>query len=115
MLVIRKTLPSWYHVPGHENPADIATRNIASNTLQSSMWFKGPEFLMKNENSRPNYDPDTDVLVAEEVVKGLRKSKGTTTNLAACYTIEDVSYELRDVVTNATANDSTTATVPASC
>ena len=113
-MLIRKTLPSWNHLPGHENPGDIATRNIASNTLQSSMWFKGPESLMKNENSWPNYDPDPDVLAAEEVVKELRKSKGITTNLAACYTIEDVSCELRDVVTNATANNSTTAIVPAS-
>ena len=36
----------WRHVPGHDNPADLASRGLNSDRLvNSSLWFHGPSFL----------------------------------------------------------------------
>lgn len=47
---IRKSsLPEqWNYVPTNANPADQASRSIPANTLMSSMWLKGPDFLLKS-------------------------------------------------------------------
>lgn len=39
----------WFHVPGHLNPADIASRGKPVNQLASSIWFSGPEFLKEDK------------------------------------------------------------------
>lgn len=44
----------WRHVPTDQNPADIATRDISISELSDSLlWWKGPDFLRKNEADWP--------------------------------------------------------------
>jgi hypothetical protein len=41
---------SWSHVAGKENPADLLTRGLSAVSLKgSSVWIKGPDFLIKRE------------------------------------------------------------------
>ena len=40
----------WRHVPGSENPADLATRFGRINTLITEKWWFGHEFLKNEEN-----------------------------------------------------------------
>ncbi|GFT68473.1 integrase catalytic domain-containing protein [Trichonephila clavipes] len=35
----------WHHISGNANPADLATRNVSSSTLLTSIWLCGPNFL----------------------------------------------------------------------
>ncbi len=36
----------WNHVPGKENPADLASRGVsAANIISEKFWWKGPEWL----------------------------------------------------------------------
>ena len=44
----------WRHVPTDQNPADIATRDISISELsENPLWWKGPNFLIKNEADWP--------------------------------------------------------------
>ena len=44
----------WRHVPGEENPADVLSRGVMSpDELNSSSWFKGAGFLLKEEEHWP--------------------------------------------------------------
>lgn len=48
------SVPSnWRHVPGHSNPADLATRSILSTPTIPDLWLKGPCFLRDEEKSWP--------------------------------------------------------------
>ena len=43
---------SWRHVPSEENPADILSRGVMDpEALNSTNWFTGPSFLMKDEEA----------------------------------------------------------------
>ncbi|XP_065204048.1 uncharacterized protein LOC135834139 [Planococcus citri] len=49
----------WSHVRSGENPADLATRGISTESLlQSSMWLSGPEFVINLDNSSNNTEID---------------------------------------------------------
>ncbi|UYV63754.1 hypothetical protein LAZ67_2005513 [Cordylochernes scorpioides] len=43
----RKTPPhSWFHVPGSENPADLATRGLTpAQLVDNQLWWHGPHWL----------------------------------------------------------------------
>ncbi|XP_065224342.1 uncharacterized protein LOC135848370 [Planococcus citri] len=41
------------YIPTHENPADISTREITFEKLQTSRWFQGPDWLIKNSEIWP--------------------------------------------------------------
>lgn len=41
----------WRHVIGKQNPADIVSRGLSVSKLKTSeLWWKGPEFLQKDES-----------------------------------------------------------------
>ena len=51
------TAEDWSHVPGNVNPADILTRGVADpERLMKNRWFKGAEFLEKDEDEWPKAD-----------------------------------------------------------
>lgn len=55
----------WHYVPTDQNPADLATRSVPASQLSATMWFRGPEFLYKPQQSGtdetfPLVDPETD-------------------------------------------------------
>lgn len=40
----------WHHVPGPDNPADVASRGLTATALaESKIWWHGPEWLPKPE------------------------------------------------------------------
>ena len=46
---------SWSHVPGDQNPADIASRGVINpRKLMDNDWFTGPAFLRRDEEHWPN-------------------------------------------------------------
>ena len=54
-LILKHSTPEqWNYVPTEFNPADIGTRGLAANKLQTSVWIQRPiEFL-----TRQSMDPD---------------------------------------------------------
>ena len=44
---------AWRHVPTKENPADIVSRGCNVDELVDSIWFNGPNFLLKESKSWP--------------------------------------------------------------
>ena len=44
----------WRHVPGTQNPADICSRGLSASQLrESSLWWRGPDFLLQDRGSWP--------------------------------------------------------------
>ncbi len=52
----RTTSPEqWRHVPGKQNPADLATRGLSATELaDSTLWLEGPPFLKGDESAWPS-------------------------------------------------------------
>ncbi|XP_065356265.1 uncharacterized protein LOC135950662 [Calliphora vicina] len=58
---INQCLPNvkWGYVKSKENPADIGSRGINPEKLEScSLWWCGPEWLKKDKNNWPSEEPD---------------------------------------------------------
>ncbi|XP_067931112.1 uncharacterized protein [Watersipora subatra] len=54
---MKTDVAQWHHIPTKENPADLASRGSTVGMLMSSPWFRGPEFLWKqdiSDNMRKN-------------------------------------------------------------
>ena len=48
---------SWTHIPGEQNPADIASRGVIDpERLMSCDWFTAPPFLRQDEEFWPRND-----------------------------------------------------------
>ena len=48
--VSKKLNVEWRHCPGSDNPADLASRGVSPNSLSSSLWFSGPEWIVREED-----------------------------------------------------------------
>ena len=60
----RTDIRQWRHVPGDQNPADLASRGCRPRRLVSgSRWFQGPEFLLTGE------EPPQPTLVEDDAVR----------------------------------------------
>ncbi|XP_034936335.1 uncharacterized protein [Chelonus insularis] len=47
----------WRHVPGKSNPADCASRGLTISQLQKhSLWWTGPQWLIKDESTWPTQE-----------------------------------------------------------
>ena len=69
---IRAIVPieKWRHVPGIDNPADIATRDIHPDVMRpDSVWFTGPKFLYEKPQKWPTKAIDEKDVVPDERVK----------------------------------------------
>jgi len=58
---IQETVPRarWHHVPGHQNPADVASRETSPQQLrQHSLWWGGPDWLSSPSPSWPSRLPN---------------------------------------------------------
>jgi hypothetical protein len=50
---------TWRHVPGKQNPADLATRGLSMSQFKADkMWRHGPKFLMGPEDQYPQWTPE---------------------------------------------------------
>jgi hypothetical protein len=46
----------WIHVPGKENPADLASRGMnASDLSKKDLWFRGPLWLSESKDKWPQF------------------------------------------------------------
>lgn len=51
------SISQWRHVNTDNNPADIVSRRCsASQIIESSLWWNGPEWLRAQEEKWPKYD-----------------------------------------------------------
>jgi hypothetical protein len=49
----------WRHIPGKQNPADLATRGLSMSQFKTNtMWRHGPQFLMGPEEQYPKWTPE---------------------------------------------------------
>ncbi|XP_044749831.1 uncharacterized protein LOC123310430 [Coccinella septempunctata] len=83
------SISSWHHVPSHLNPADCASRGLSPAQLsQFSLWWDGPEFLLKSEEHWPtqnNFHSSNGVEIPEERAPTVLLSKLITTeNVILC-------------------------------
>ena len=47
----------WQHVSTEQNPADLVSRGInAENIIDNSLWWSGPDWLLKDEDDWPRID-----------------------------------------------------------
>ena len=84
---IRKKVPAnnWRHVPGEKNPADIATREISSDTVSSnSPWYTGPKFLYD--------DPDDPWPISTISEKDVLPDKKITRHTVVNVVLSDIDF-----------------------
>ncbi|XP_070378097.1 uncharacterized protein [Dermacentor albipictus] len=63
----------WNHCSGIENAADLLTRGVTRQVLQSSsLWWNGPAWLSKPSTCWPRHEGTTDMIIAEEERRTLR-------------------------------------------
>jgi len=59
--LIQERLPpsQWHHVPGDQNPADIASRGMyPEDFIKNEFWWNGPEYLKLTSNAWPTTPPN---------------------------------------------------------
>ena len=72
---IRQLLPTdlWAHVPGVENPADLASRGVNSLSLASnSLWWNGSTWLSSEEEAREMEDVSGIIQPPPECLKEMK-------------------------------------------
>ena len=63
---------SWYHVPGHMNPADLPSRGCLPKKLLETKWWYGPNWLLEQQEHWPKQSFDVEEeKVQEEKQKGI--------------------------------------------
>ncbi|XP_055522958.1 uncharacterized protein LOC129717139 [Wyeomyia smithii] len=76
---------TWNHVPGSCNPADLISRGIQPDTIQSNkLWWEGPGWLKEGVESWLFQDPTVKVTDVPE------KRRSTV----ACTTVEEKSFSV---------------------
>ncbi|UYV74002.1 hypothetical protein LAZ67_11001790 [Cordylochernes scorpioides] len=67
----RKTPPhSWFHVPGSENPADLATRGLTpAQLVDNQLWWQGPHWLQDSSVESYVDLPPSDDLSPETLIE----------------------------------------------
>ncbi|XP_044005585.1 uncharacterized protein LOC122850515 [Aphidius gifuensis] len=56
VVLIQSTVPNaiWHHVPGEENPADVASLGVSSEQLTSDrLWWEGPHWICGDQSTWP--------------------------------------------------------------
>lgn len=72
----------WRHVPGHLNPADLASRGVNPKQISSSrLWWDGPSFLMEDSSRWPTniitHHPDLPETKSKKQIKTKLNSEPT--------------------------------------
>lgn len=50
---------NWSYVSTKENPADLCSRGVkAQDLVENTLWWHGPQFLLKSTNERTFIRPD---------------------------------------------------------
>ncbi|CAM1295397.1 Uncharacterised protein r2_g452 [Pycnogonum litorale] len=87
-----KTNPAqWRHVPGQQNPADVATRGTSMNfLLNENPWNLGPRFLYSEESGWPERPSHSRRVFSDEAEIELSKQKTATSSVSATTVSEPV-------------------------
>ncbi|XP_070538146.1 uncharacterized protein [Ptychodera flava] len=56
----------WRHVSTHENPADIASRSVPAQKLNSTIWLSGPAFLWQRDEQDNHEETEHKYTVSDE-------------------------------------------------
>ena len=62
----------WHHVPGNQNPADLASRGVQLKALDTQLWHKGPAFSRLHKDAWPVHTILTDVPEDNPEVKKMK-------------------------------------------
>ncbi|XP_064653088.1 uncharacterized protein LOC135503442 [Lineus longissimus] len=62
----------WRHVPTKDNPADILSRGAKVQDMNDSLWWSGPEFLVKEKADWPINRCESKNIDKSEMKKGER-------------------------------------------
>jgi len=68
---IKKVIPpkNWRHIPGSQNPADLASRGCSlSELVQSKLWRCGPEWMSQDRSQWPEIPADAKEKLNTEVI-----------------------------------------------
>jgi hypothetical protein len=59
-------IDKWKYVGTDENPADVGSRGAnASRLIETSIWFKGPAYLMEMDEAFPQFPPEQPQLTTD--------------------------------------------------
>ena len=88
---------NWHHVPGTDNPSDLATRGITAKACaSSSLWLKGPAWLLQDQQEWPDrkftLSPDEAEALDKEARPRHRHQQAEET-LIACNGIVDIESD----------------------
>jgi hypothetical protein len=84
----------WRHVPGTQNPADLASRGCTlGELLESDLWFKGPEWLSGSREGWPSIPEDS-----QEKLDAQRVDEAV--HAALCYKVTTRAQARRKRVNN---------------
>ena len=86
---------SWNFCPGSLNPADLPSRGLSGQELpNASLWFNGPEFLVKEEHEWPkcpvSNPPESDEVLKEVVKRPSNVVRSLVTNEVQQRTVADL-------------------------
>lgn len=58
----------WFHVSGKQNPADLLSRGLTLNNLNScELWWNGPSYLQNNQYNFSNNTVPKDLMISENL------------------------------------------------
>ena len=88
--ISRLTKPEqWFHIPGQQNPADIASRGTPANKLDQDVWFHGPSFLRTHRSEWKQHSFEMNLPEDDPEVKR-EPDQGNIGNHYVCATNIDV-------------------------
>ena len=92
------SVDAWRFYPGSLNPADLPSRGISAQELSSeSLWFNGPEFLVKGEDSWPKC-PATSQIESKEVLQETMKQPANVVRSLVTNNTQSSGLDLSKVV-----------------
>ena len=92
------SVDAWRFCPGSLNPADLPSRGISAHELSSeSLWYNGPEFLVKSEDSWPKC-PATSQIESKEVLQEIVKQPANVVRSLVTNNAQSSGWDLSKVV-----------------
>ena len=92
------SVDAWRFCSGSLNRADLPSRGISAQELSSeSLWYNGPEFLVKSEDSWPKC-PATSQIESKEVLQEIVKQPANVVRSLVTNNAQSSGLDLRKVV-----------------
>ncbi|XP_072948180.1 uncharacterized protein [Epargyreus clarus] len=98
----------WRHIPGLENPADLASRGLDPNLINKvALWWQGPRFLLQDESNWPNkLNISSDIPERKNYSHSPNsKNKGNTTSITCTTITNDTNTRTKPNILTTTLNE----------